>query len=100
MTTLSPAQQGLILALAGGAWLRGERHLDGRKLFRLYREDRPGVAVPGEVVTDLLQRGLLASNMKFPAATFFLSADGRRLADGLRAVGRPGNLGPAGADES
>ena len=74
---LSMEQRELVLALREGYVL------DGRKEYRLY----DGPTAIRDVATaevEALQRArLLDSNMKFPAAMFFLSEQGRRLADDL-----------------
>lgn len=80
---LTMEQRELVLALREGYVLKGHRYLDGRKEYRLY--DGP-TAIRDVATTEVeaLQRArLLDSNMKFPAAMFFLSEQGRRLADDL-----------------
>ena len=73
---LSPAQRALLCALAAGRTLKGHRYLDGRKAFRLYDATTLLYDVPAADVAVLQRRRLLNSNMKFPAATFFLSPRG------------------------
>ena len=74
---LTGEQQHLLNALADGHTLKVHRDIDGGKVYRLY--DLAGAATPIErtLVDDLIERGLLGSNQKFPAATFWLTAAGR-----------------------
>ena len=77
---LTPAQRALLCALAQGRTLKGHRFLDGRKAFRLYAGPNLLYDVATEDVAALQRHRLLDSNMKFPAAMFFLSARGVALA--------------------
>ena len=74
---LTDEQQRLLSALADGHTLKVHRDIDGGKVYRLY--DLEGAATPIErtLADDLIERGLLGSNQKFPAATFWLTAAGR-----------------------
>lgn len=74
---LSAAQHRLLTALAHGHTLKVHRDIDGGKVYRLY--DREGAAQPIEraVADGLIEHGLLGSNQKFPAATFWLTPAGR-----------------------
>ena len=74
---LTGEQQHLLNALADGHTLKVHRDIDGGKVYRLY--DLAGAATPIEraLADDLIERGLLGSNQKFPAATFWLTAAGR-----------------------
>ena len=74
---LSPAATSLLAAMAAGATLKVHRTLDGAKEYRLHPLDGPASTVEPALVTDLLRRGVLQSNMKFPAATFILTENGR-----------------------
>lgn len=80
---LSPRDQSVLVALAGDAFLKSHRYLDGTKDFRLQRLDGSVEEVSRETVETLLQRGLVTSNQKFPAATFMLTPKGRELAHAL-----------------
>ncbi|HSH01159.1 MAG TPA: hypothetical protein VLL52_01485 [Anaerolineae bacterium] len=76
---LTPTQKQLLQDVAAGHVLKDHRYLDGRKLFRLhYLDDRSPRAINRLTLFILLQRGLLASNKKFPAATYLLTDKGRR----------------------
>lgn len=76
---LSSDHTRLLLAVAAGHALKAHRHLDGRKEFRLhYADGRASEAVERRLADDLTEAGLLDSNKKFPAATFWLTEAGRR----------------------
>ncbi len=92
---LGGSQRALLEALAEGHVLKVHRTVDGAKVYRLHRLDGQEERVPGRVVRDLERRGLIESNMKFPAATFMLTERGRALvAPGSR--DRSGPVGPRG----
>lgn len=83
---LSAGQRRLLLALAAGRALKAHRDLDGRKLFRLHdAAGGPAEAVERRLAESLAGAGLIDSNKKFPAATFWLTEAGRRVAAGLQA---------------
>lgn len=75
--TLTADQFRLLTALADGRTLKVHRDIDGGKTYRLY--DLAGATTPIEraVADALIEQGLLGSNQKFPAATFWLTAIGR-----------------------
>jgi len=75
--TLTADQFRLLTALADGHTLKVHRDIDGGKVYRLY--DLAGAATPIEraVADDLIEHGLLGSNQKFPAATFWLTSAGQ-----------------------
>jgi hypothetical protein len=75
--TLTADQHHLLLALANGHTLKVHRDIDGGKVYRLC--DLEGAVTPIEraLVDDLIEHGLLGSNQKFPAATFWLTPAGR-----------------------
>lgn len=82
---LSPAQQRVLLAMAEGHTLKSHRFLDGRKIYRLHHLDgSTSETVWRTTVEALWQRGLVDSNKKFPAATYLLTEQGRRLAAELK----------------
>ena len=76
----SPSQTRLLHALLRGDTLKSHRYLDGGKEYRLHPLNGEAVSVPAEDVRPLVDRGLLLSNQKFPAATLILSDRGRRVA--------------------
>lgn len=87
----TPAQLRLLRTMAAGHVLKVHRTLDGVKTYRLHRLDGGEETVSARVVRGLERRGLIESNMKFPAATFLLTERGRRVA-----VGPAGDRGPVG----
>ena len=80
---LSASQKELLTTLAQGHTIKSHRFLDGRKLFRLHGPGGPLHELAPDLVTSLYDSGLLATNMKFPAATFFLSDAGATAAAAL-----------------
>jgi hypothetical protein len=80
---LSPAQRDLLRAIAAGQTLKAHRYLDGSKVFRLHALDGSVVTVRRATVEALSENGLLDSNKKFPAATYWLTAQGRALSASL-----------------
>jgi uncharacterized protein YjhX (UPF0386 family) len=79
MSTTS-AEQRVLQAIAAGHCLKVHRDLDGRKLYRLHALDGSVEPVEPHVVERLVARRLIDSNKKFPAATFWLTPSGQRLA--------------------
>lgn len=84
---LPPARARLLAAVAAGNILKVHRTADGEKVYRLHwlenEEISGGVEeVAASDVESLLTRGLIASNMKFPAATFLLTDKGLALTQG------------------
>lgn len=78
--TLSAEHRRLLLALAAGHTLKAHRDIEGHKEFRLYHTDGPTEIIPRRYVDDLAEQGLIDSNKKFPAATFWLTEKGKTLA--------------------
>ena len=74
---LSAAQHHVLAAIAHGHTLKVHRDIDGGKVYRLYALDGTVQPIERAVADDLSERGLLGSNQKFPAATFWLTASGR-----------------------
>ena len=74
---LTTEQRNLLRAMAGGSTLKVHRYLDGTKEYRLHPLDRAAEIVVRSNVEALLVQGLIDSNKKFPAATFWLTAAGR-----------------------
>jgi hypothetical protein len=67
--------------MASGSTLKVHRYLDGTKEYRLQALDRAAAIVERSDVEVLQEQGLLDSNKKFPAATFWLTAAGRARLD-------------------
>ena len=75
-STNSPELQ-VLASMAGGWTLKAHRYLDGRKEYRLHALSGEIEVVAPKTVQLLAERGLIDSNKKFPAATFWLTALGR-----------------------
>jgi hypothetical protein len=84
---LSATQQQVLFALAAGQRLKSHRYLSGVKVFRLHPLDGPPQPVRRASVESLCNRGLIDSNKKFPAATYWLTEQGRRLVAALKSTG-------------
>ena len=69
----------LLQAIAGGWTLKAHRYLDGRKEYRLHPLQGPSEIVAPNLVEALVDQGLIDSNKKFPAATFWLTAVGQKV---------------------
>jgi hypothetical protein len=81
---LRSAEKAILAALVRGSRLRSHRYLDGVKVYRLHRpDDDAGEEVAAAVVERLRDRGLIAGNMKFPTATYLLTAIGEQTAAAL-----------------
>ena len=65
--------------MSAGARLRDHRDIDGGKVFRLYRDDDAVEVIDHADVEALMEAGLLDSNKKFPAATYWVTEAGRRM---------------------
>ncbi|CAG0931989.1 hypothetical protein TFLX_02399 [Thermoflexales bacterium] len=74
---LTPAQVELLQAIARGLTLKSHRDLEGNKEYRLHALDGRAASVAWEVVEELQTAGLIDSNKKFPAATYWLTTAGR-----------------------
>ncbi len=69
-----PAEAARILrAMLAGATLKAHRDLDGAKTHMLHPLDGPAEPVSRAAVEHLARHGLIASNMKFPVATYVLT---------------------------
>jgi len=78
---LTTEQRTLLQAMAHGSTLKVHRTLDGAKDYRLYSLDRAAENVARSNVEALQKQGLIDSNKKFPAATFWLTDAGRACLD-------------------
>lgn len=78
---LSTAEKELLTAVARGDTLKSHRHLDGQKEYKRWpaNPDEPPTAVSYELVQTLLDKKLITTNQKFPAATFLLTTAGKEL---------------------
>jgi hypothetical protein len=74
---LTPAQIELLQAIANGLTLKSHRDLEGHKEYRLHALDGQATLVAWEDVAALQSGGLIDSNKKFPAATYWFTSTGR-----------------------
>jgi uncharacterized protein YjhX (UPF0386 family) len=78
---LSEKQRRVLGALAQGSTLKVHRDVDGRKVYKLHALAGAPVEMVAEAVVQVLQRrGLIDSNMKFPAAVYLLTDAGAQVA--------------------
>ncbi|MCA9980100.1 MAG: hypothetical protein KDD89_04690 [Anaerolineales bacterium] len=80
---LTKAEKKLLTAVANGQTLKSHRYLDGTKQYKLWPPPNESDAatpetIPYEMVQSLLEKKLLTTNQKFPAATFLLTNAGKR----------------------
>ncbi len=75
---LTLAQRHLLQAIASDYFLKAHRDLDGHKVYQLHPLQGEPETVSGEDVQALVEAGLIDSNKKFPAATFWLTEQGQR----------------------
>jgi uncharacterized protein YjhX (UPF0386 family) len=77
---LSEEQRRVLGALAQGSTLKVHRDVDGSKIYKLHPLAGATVEVVAEAVVQVLQRrGLIDSNMKFPAAVYLLTDAGAQI---------------------
>jgi hypothetical protein len=74
---ISSLEVRVLRAMAGGWTLKAHRYLDGRKEYRLHSLQGTSEAVAPETVLALSEAGLIDSNKKFPAATYWFTDKGR-----------------------
>ena len=74
---LTATQQRLLLAIAGGQTLKAHRDIEGNKTYKLHPLDGEPEIVSADDAHRLCDLGLLDSNKKFPAATFWLTEKGK-----------------------
>lgn len=83
---LSREAQAVLVALVSGQHLKSHRELDGRKVYALHDAANQSLTpVRAATVDELRDRGLIAGNMKFPAATYLLTHEGEQVAATLSA---------------
>ncbi len=83
---MDAAARALLAALATGAILKAHRTLEGIKRHQLHALSGDTIEVTAATVRTLERRGLIASNLKFPAATYLLTAQGAQAAQQLTAT--------------
>ncbi|MCS6774469.1 MAG: hypothetical protein RML84_10845 [Anaerolineae bacterium] len=82
--SLTESQRRLLLAVAQGFRLKDHRDIEGNKRYVLHDPSDNGEEVSAEDVHALVDLGLLSSNKKFPAATYWLTEAGQRLVVQMR----------------
>ncbi len=75
-------QLAILRLMAAGLRLKDHRDIEGLKTFVLHREDDSGEPVHEADVDALVDAGLISSNKKFPAATYWLTEQGKKLLGG------------------
>lgn len=81
---LSVEHKRLLRALAAGHKLKVHRDIEGRKEFRLHdHAGHPPERLAWRCAQELAEAGLIDSNKKFPAATFWLTEQGQVLVQQL-----------------
>lgn len=73
---LSAESARILRAMIAGAALKVHRDLDGTKTHMLHPLNGPPEPVSRAAVEGLVRHGLIASNMKFPVATYVLTERG------------------------
>ena len=73
---LQPIHRHILRAMHTGATLKAHRTLDGEKTYVLHPLDGPDEIDERAEVETLKRHGLIASNMKFPVATYVLTKHG------------------------
>ena len=91
---LTPDQQRLLTAIAHGRVLKSHRDVDGHKFYQLHALDDSVETIAWEIVETLQEQGLIASNQKFPAATFWLTEKGQTLLKRAAESDSPTNQSP------
>jgi hypothetical protein len=77
---ISAEQRDILTAIASGWTLKAHRYVDGRKEYRLHPLSGEATTVAPGAVAALVSAGLIDSNKKFPAATFWLTERGQEIA--------------------
>jgi len=81
---LTHAQKNLLAAIASGHFLKAHRDVDGGKVYKLHSLEGEARSVVPADVEALCEHGLIDSNKKFPAATFWLTERGKATLTKLR----------------
>jgi hypothetical protein len=81
---LRSEEKEVLRALVSGYQLKSHRYLNGQKLYTLHDTATDATqSVHVDIVERLRDLGLIAGNMKFPAATYMLTTEGERVAASL-----------------
>lgn len=76
---LSGAHKRVLFAMANQWTLKSHRDIEGGKVYKLHGLDGAEEVVPAAIVEALTGAGLIDSNKKFPAATYWLTGTGKTL---------------------
>jgi hypothetical protein len=76
---LSKSHRRVLQAMAGQHLLKSHRDIEGSKVYKLHALDGTDEVVSPTVVAFLTNHGLIDSNKKFPAATYWLTEQGKAL---------------------
>jgi hypothetical protein len=74
---LTTAQTAMLRSIAAGVRLKDHRSIDGVKTYVLHSADDQVELVSADDVHALVDAGLISSNKKFPAATYWLTMQGQ-----------------------
>lgn len=69
----------VLLAMAHEHTLKSHRDIEGNKAYKLHPLNGPAQVIRPAVVEALYEHGLIDSNKKFPAATYWLTEKGKTL---------------------
>jgi hypothetical protein len=94
---LSEPQNHILLAVARGHFLKSHRDVEGGKVFQLHALNGKAQDVSRADVEALCALGLMDSNKKFPAATYWLTDSGKTLAAQLPAPPEQADKSPEGS---
>jgi hypothetical protein len=80
---LSRLHKHILRAIASEGFLKAHRDIEGNKTYKLHLLGGGEEIIPSAAVAYLLDHGLIDSNKKFPAATYWLTPRGTEVAKGL-----------------
>jgi len=81
---LGSEEKEVLRALVSGYQLKSHRYLDGQKVYTLHDTASDATKpIHAATVDHLRNLGLIAGNMKFPAATYMLTTEGEDIAASL-----------------
>jgi hypothetical protein len=76
---LTTSQRRVLLAMSHQSTLKSHRDIEGNKVYRLHTLDGASEDIPAALVEALCGKGLIDSNKKFPASTYWLTELGKRM---------------------
>jgi hypothetical protein len=83
---LANAHKRVLLAIAGPNFLKSHRDIEGNKVYMLHPLEGDEEVISPRVIDDLTTQGLIDSNKKFPAATYWLTDKGKALVEQFRLI--------------